>query len=476
MAGSESVMKAIDNGIHQAVQELYSSMWAESDYDLQLRSAVSSILGSFGITGVLVCFRNRTVNLYCRPSPAFFLETDFDHGFMRKHAENLAGLAIAELATRGDGRIVEKQVSGLEERFFVFPLSKRRGASGTSLLQHTHSSLNFSLGVLICRLDHVWNQLQCAEFSPDELKILTDYFISRFIRCLLPMILDAFRHRERRLAAFPPRLVEKYWEEAHGSDPQARPMLPPWDPKASQAALFGTATLSLDLRKSTYCMEYARSEREFGQWLDHLVEKIRAVAHLHGGIFDKFTGDGALIHFLYKETLPLYAAKRKRAVDTAVHCAVDLQRAVEIHLRTLRTFLHHDAEVFGAGIAIDVGKAFWSFDHRNNPIVVGKGVVGACRVVDSTPRQCVRLTNLAYMALSESVRKRIPDIRRQVFSTKESSGAFDLECWEFSVRSEINLGQGPARILDLCKRIKEQFDDEKGNQGRQKKEKRAAKD
>jgi len=282
---------------------------------------------------------------------------------------------------------------------------------------------------------------------------------------LLYMLIDAFRHRERRFAAFPPEIVERYWSDAllakkdtNTLEDNRRLFQPPWDGRTRhRPGLVNTATLSLDLRKSTYCMEYARSEKEFGSWLDHFVEKMRAVTHLHGGVFDKFTGDGALVHFLDRECREIF---HQRAVDAAVHCAVDMQRAVEIHMRKLRSILHHDSQIFGAGIAIDVGKAFWSFDH-DMPIVVGKGVVGACRVGDKAPRQTVRLTNAAYMAISDTLRSRILQIERKPLTTKEATDELKLECWEFSVNRELTIGKGPEKIEELCNEIRIRSEAEK---------------
>ena len=105
----------------------------------------------------------------------------------------------------------------------------------------------------------------------DNEKRLLDEFISRVGNVLLPMLLDAFRHRNRRFAAFPPEIVERYWDDSRiAADRSLSPetlrqcLQPPWNPRPSRSSLVKTATLSLDLRKSTYCMEYARSEGAFG--------------------------------------------------------------------------------------------------------------------------------------------------------------------------------------------------------------------
>jgi len=356
----------------------------------------------------------------------------------------------------------------VEERGLVFHQLRRPKASeGAS----APCAASVTFGVLVYRPQDVRYKLGWpadVQLSIDNEKRLLDEFISRVGNVLLPMLLDAFRHRNRRFAAFPPEIVERYWDDSRmAADRSLSPetlrqcLQPPWNPRPSRSSLVKTATLSLDLRKSTYCMEYARSEGAFGAWLDHLVEMMRAVAHLHGGVFDKFTGDGALVHFLDRECRAIYDGRR--AADAAVHCAVDLQRAIEIHMKTLRHILHHDSPFFGAGIAIAVGQAFWSCDHRDNPLVVGKGVVGACRVGDRAPRQSVRLTNLAYMCVSDEVRSCLLDVQRKPLMTNEASDSLELQCWEFSVEEELNLGRGIQTIERLCQEIKKWFDAEKGS-------------
>ena len=207
---------------------------------------------------------------------------------------------------------------------------------------------------------------------------LIDHISNYYGAHVLSIVLDAFRDRAYRLSAFPPKVSLRYWDDAPfirfgTSEEMDRRLSPPWSkrPDRHREDLIPTATLP-DLCK--LCMEFASNEKKFGQWVDLLVEKMRSVAHLHGGVFDKFTGDGRANPLPGEECRLLY--EERSAVDSAVHCAADLQHAVEIHMKALRKILHHDSPVFGAGIAIDVGDSFWSFDHRDNPVLVGRGVVG----------------------------------------------------------------------------------------------------
>ena len=108
--------------------------------------------------------------------------------------------------------------------------------------------------------------------------------------------------------------------------------------------MLNAATLSYDLRKSTFCMENADSPSKFAGWLDLLVQILTQVAHRHGGVFDKFTGDGALVHFLAKECEVVYGTK---PVEAALACAIDMQYATKVHLDRLRKFMRMDSNLLG---------------------------------------------------------------------------------------------------------------------------------
>jgi class 3 adenylate cyclase len=174
---------------------------------------------------------------------------------------------------------------------------------------------------------------------------------------------------------------------------------------------------------------------------------------LNGGIFDKFTGDGALVHFLEKECKLVYDRK---PVDAALSCAVDMHRAIEIHLERLRKFLRLNSELIGASIAIDISDAFWSLDHRDNPITVGRGVVGACRLCDSASAGVVRMTNIAYQELSSSIILKLPEVREEHFSSKELKEEMKVTVWEFAIPpspQELGVGHPLNEIDALCQRI-----------------------
>jgi class 3 adenylate cyclase len=230
------------------------------------------------------------------------------------------------------------------------------------------------------------------------------------------LIYQVLLHRVRVFSPFAPRTSERYWDAVELPEGQPR-LVPPW----ARSTPWMTATLSLDLRKSTFCMDNAEPPAKFARWLDELVQILTRVTHLHGGVFDKFTGDGALVHFIADD-------EGDTPVGTALDCAISMHRAMARHVADLRTFLRVDCELLGAGIGIDVGPTHWSIDHRNNPITVGTGVVHACRVGDKTEAGATRLTNLAYQQLSRS--RDLSQFHSVRFASKEHGDEMKLLVWE----------------------------------------------
>jgi class 3 adenylate cyclase len=295
--------------------------------------------------------------------------------------------------------------------------------------------------------------LQDDEKSTTLEQRMEDKFVSFHGRSTLPMLFHIMLYRESRFTPFPGRISQRYWEDSAelmkaDTEPKRKDVLrPPWDTDELQR----TATLSFDLRKSTFCMEHADKHKKFGDWLDQMVEILTGVCHLHGGVFDKFTGDGALIHFLQKEFVVVY--ENKDPVEAAMDCAVDMHRAIGIHLERLREFLRFDCQLLGAGIAIDISDTYWALDHRDNPITVGRGVVGACRLCDRTPAGKIHMTNIAYRALTPEILNKLPHPRVVPLESKEFNKEMEITVWEFTMPSdppELELGSRDT-IANLCK-------------------------
>jgi class 3 adenylate cyclase len=294
----------------------------------------------------------------------------------------------------------------------------------------------------------------------------------RLVRALR-MIFSVVARRERRFSPFPAEISGRYWRDAatiHDTKPSGvagnAVLTPPWD---SPDTSFRTVTLALDLRKSTFCMSHVDDPARFANWLDELVGLMTAICHFHGGVFDKFTGDGCLVHFLEREYREVFAtggtvgeasgfqkqsmgtaASNGSAIHAALDAAVDMQRTMEVHLQRLRQNLRMDSDLLGAGVAIGVSDAFWSYDHHDNPIVVGPGVVDACRLCDRAGSGEVFLANNAYHALPQPVRDRIAFTRIPV-TTKELDKEIQVYSWRLDRKETacVDLGGPVARLQEV---------------------------
>jgi len=166
-----------------------------------------------------------------------------------------------------------------------------------------------------------------------------------------------------------------------------------------------TFTLSLDLRKSTSLMDQVEQAGAFAIWLESLSEICRKIVHDNGGIFDKFTGDGVIAHFaaterdaderdnmIYDNALasPTIRAQAERAFT----CSCELVRAIQEHLKQLRPLLRFDIGTAGPSVGLAFDDASWSLDRDGRPIVVGKGVVNACRLTGA-PAGAIEMANNA---------------------------------------------------------------------------------
>jgi class 3 adenylate cyclase len=445
--------------IQNASDSLFGRNWLHRSYDEQLQNRLSELLVNIAACGLVASMRGDTVhlvsgcNLFSR-GPKWPSEDK-----MRSHAtaqlHRLRVESRKRMGQAGAFHVPELELDDLSAMAYIVDGDedgREEAADSTIIL----------LFYAIDRVIHLFfsDFLERVEVSSNHVRgRVNELFRKDFASPLLPMFASAFRYRDSQFTAFSPAAAMRYWEDAKFRRQQSGPegsayrrRVPPWD---TDTKLHETVTISVDLRKSTYCMEFAKSEEKFARWVYHLVVKMREVAHLHGGVFDKFTGDGCLVHFLQSDFDQCGDDAGLSGVDHALACAVDLQRAIEIHMRGLRKFLKHDSPLFGAGIAIDVDSAHWSSMRGDPaPIVVGKGVVGACRVGNKAPRLSIRLTNVAYNELCSDYRERLSGITRVNLETKEVPGSLALECWEFKLEREVNLGKGQDQIAKLCEKVR----------------------
>lgn len=193
------------------------------------------------------------------------------------------------------------------------------------------------------------------------------------------MLDEAMRQRCSIFHAFPYKLSEFYLRQAHIRGSHKPRLVPPWS-RGGEKSGIETVTLSLDLRKSTLMMEKAVRPECFAKWLSAMVQVLRSIVHRHLGVFDKFTGDGVLAHFLVEDIDKVTAGRGPTAVRAAVCCADEMITAINLLLEVVQPFIRYDSGLFGAGVGIAQDFAHWTNDRSRHLIVVGTGVVDACRM------------------------------------------------------------------------------------------------
>lgn len=416
-----------------AVKTLYKKLWPVENYDGQL------YLGLGGCLAALKCDGMRPIGLMAHPSGRqalyYFvppvqvnslrcesLRERFQAEFRRvkqENADHISAFVIEDTAAKGP------KIRGAST-CVVAAVARLEHSSGKSCGQWAEWE---NYGAVFVEIP-----------SENADNYRRNEWLEFCSEAIVPMLIDVFRHRERRMMPFAPAISRLYWESAAAGEKAT--LRPPWDDKRLREplersysvngaeAMRATVTLSVDLRKSTFCMDQSVSPAPFGRWLDLLVKKIISVCHAFGGVFDKFTGDGGLMHFLQHECK---AAVEMDAIEAAFRCAVHLRSGIEEMLPMLRRNLRNNSGILGAGVSIAAGDAFWSVDHRDNPLVVGNGVVDACRICDGTRAGAIRMSNFAHSQLAEvnpasaALFKQVP-----LGETKEWNAKMELLVWEMT--------------------------------------------
>jgi len=223
----------------------------------------------------------------------------------------------------------------------------------------------------------------------------------------LSSVAKALVQRDMLLSSFSKRHRISFWRMAErGSAPLdiRQQALNSPGMSGGESSLISTVSLAIDIRRSTFLMREAKSFRDFAKWIQQLTLLMRKLCHANGGVFDRFTGDGALAHFVEDDptmVAPDGAPGKWRATWQALKTALEVSQAVEIaiehHFRTNTRFATSGTGV-GSGLAVD--PAYWDIDRSGSPIVVGHGVVNATRL-SSGPGGTLTMSLDAFGAMPE---------------------------------------------------------------------------
>lgn len=236
----------------------------------------------------------------------------------------------------------------------------------------------------------------------------------------------------RDLSFVPMAMIQAEWSKAlhrtkHANSGDARHRAGlPWGEDAPRET--PTITLSLDLRKSTFAMQQTRDRKEYAGWLEAVAELAREITLQNGGIFDKFTGDGVICHFVYPAEGESKAAGKDQALLAAISCAVELIRAMQLHIGDVISQLKFTSGAFGPAVGMAVDMATWSLDRDGKPVVVGQGIVNACRLNGGDAGQIILTNDLKHMIL-----RLVPSMKFEQHplgdTHKEFPAAMKAECW-----------------------------------------------
>jgi class 3 adenylate cyclase len=235
----------------------------------------------------------------------------------------------------------------------------------------------------------------------------------------------AMMRRAEADSIFPKNISQRFWNVVDDEKPQ-KFRIRPWDEgESGQATTVLTASLSFDLRQSTFAMDQAIDKKFHADWLEGMVIILRQLTHLHDGVFDKFTGDGAIAHF------PIYSfdqndlTAQDKVIKSSVICAWDMIRAIEFYIEQLLPNVALRKSSFGPSVGIAFDEAQWSVDRVGNPIVVGRGVVHACRLSDG-PAATIQVSNAVIARLKRSL-PNLDGFEDFEFISKEYSPGSDVQ-------------------------------------------------
>ncbi len=248
----------------------------------------------------------------------------------------------------------------------------------------------------------------------------------------------AITSRDSKFSYFPHGFSEFLWRQAMTTygKPSNGFVFPSNSPK--------TVTLSLDLRRSTFAMEKAIDHGVFSEWMNGLINIFQMLIEYNYGVFDKFTGDGVLAHFLDENDMPGDNNPRKPELS-AVSCAAEMIEATEIYLDTLRPYLRYESQRFGASVGIASGNAHWSLAGANGPIIVGHGVVDACRLCSrASPRQILMAVH-TYHTVRHAEFCNIFSPEQVSFDGKDYPTELELQVW--GLRPKASCRTGDIRSL-----------------------------
>ena len=138
----------------------------------------------------------------------------------------------------------------------------------------------------------------------------------------------------------------------------------------------------MDIRNSTKLMEYAKEQNKYCDFIEELIKDCKETVLKHNAIFDKFTGDGMLCHFITDPDNELL--NNNKVIENVLKVSQTLHNHF---YRVYQKYLHKEKlfkvelKDIGIGIGIDYGDVYYKY--TNEFYAIGEPVVYACRLANA---------------------------------------------------------------------------------------------
>ncbi|MDG6954086.1 MAG: adenylate/guanylate cyclase domain-containing protein [Nitrososphaerota archaeon] len=168
-----------------------------------------------------------------------------------------------------------------------------------------------------------------------------------------------------------------------------------------------------DIRGSTHLMREAVSSREYAMITTAFTEKMRSVARENMGWFDKFTGDGFVVYWLYG-TKPSRFLREVMLFCRKAHEAFEAEIFPE-HRKNARNLPAH----VGLALGVDSGRCALE-EIAGDFTIIGHAVVGAKRMAEAAVKgQTFCNIRMGHLLAAEPSLKRAIELRTTIAKTKE---------------------------------------------------------
>lgn len=134
----------------------------------------------------------------------------------------------------------------------------------------------------------------------------------------------------------------------------------------------GVHVLVGDIRQSAFLMKESVSAKRFAQTTRDFIKAIKSAANANGGWFDRFTGDGFIIYWIYGDEPDKYVKRILAFCQALLTYFPEVMNEYRLNSRNFPA---------GVGLSLGVDSGLCSLVEIEDLNIVGPPVVGASRMV-----------------------------------------------------------------------------------------------